>query len=358
MKSKRDLGLRHLGLVGIVSLPLIFGGCAPEMENLKDSDIISTGIAAYLGLKGETLTPEQRAALIAGAQLTAEAGRREHELEKARVGKPELNVNVNTNTQKNSQQNSARTQDYFFVCSSWEDVNKDGALAFNEFKGVRRIFTTNENFYLLATVYNKNNLPLTLKIIGPTGESFTYSRNINYENCNMPFGQFQGSRFKKGSHKAMWHAGNEFIGENDFEVVYEQNPNMSLEERFDARNEDVAFACQKRIASGVNFSDFEGIKTRFLERELITFVSKMVDRKGSIFDFKLINPRGNFVGYTDSTGVFRVSEYKDIISSNDSVIFRPMNVAFGERDQPGTYTGVWSVDGKPYLTNRVEIVRP
>jgi len=230
------LNLIVAGLAGSFSL----NGCAPELQNLRDSDIMSVGMAAYLGLKGETLNPEQRAALIAGSQLTAEAGNRAHELDVAREGKPELNVNIGTSQNQDLRYQDLRQNpqynyllrsminksDAFFACYNWEDRDNDGIITPSEFNGLKTTFTTNENFYLLASVFNKKGSSITLEIIDPTGKRFTASKVIDREQGYVPFGQFCGSKLIEGTYDARWYEGGKRIGENAFRIISEQSSNM------------------------------------------------------------------------------------------------------------------------------------
>lgn len=82
---------KKLGLVGRCLLGAGLALSCASCENMTESDMFALGLSGY-GVNAET--PQQAQSAYVLSEFARESGRRQHEMDVAREGKTEVNVNV------------------------------------------------------------------------------------------------------------------------------------------------------------------------------------------------------------------------------------------------------------------------
>lgn len=130
---------------------------------------------------------------------------------------------------------------------------------------------------------------------------------------------------------------------------------------------DTSFVCRRyedlnRNDRGiiiVSMNEFLDIKNEFRGNTFITAVVKLAFRKNSRLDYRVINPDGKFIGYFNTDNIFTPLGYEEplLIEFDKFIEMQTFKVNLDSRDKPGIYKLVWYVNGEPYLSNELKIVK-
>jgi len=216
-----------LGLAGLVGLT---SGCeTPEGTNAALLTLAGAGLEARAMNAGSLREAAGASALSHAAYAL---GQQQAELDAAKQGRSEININLNSDNNSNqetvNQPNpQAQTEYHFFACNYWKDFNNNGMADYpDEFVGIKTKFRKNEYMVLCGYLINNPAGDLITKIYNSKGNEIDTvkdqqvpSNTSRVIGGNFDFSNWLIERGGLGTYKAVWYLNNNFIGSTEFELT-------------------------------------------------------------------------------------------------------------------------------------------